>query len=137
MEPEDHAALVAWQQAQGRWYALADGERAPLFNQWARLKLINLGLLHLPSGAIGACDPYVFLEGVAACAHVAPGDYPVRLTLAELPEESLEAYLSLVLDPDADEVRRDEVRSVGVDAGTVGFVDAEAAKLAFAGDVDW
>ncbi|MFI2486450.1 DUF4241 domain-containing protein [Promicromonospora kroppenstedtii] len=106
-------------------------------------KVHDLGLLHVPSGRIEASDPYVTL-GEGLVVRVEPGTYPAFVTVADVSEERdgshlREAYLSLVLSDDAPvaEVRGvtpegaepaddGEHYGVGVDAGTVGFADADA-----------
>jgi hypothetical protein len=103
----------------------------------------DLGVLHVPSGRVEASDPYVTL-GDGLVATVPPGSYPVRVTVADVSEardgsHPREAYLSLVVSeaapvaevrlvsPDgAEPPADDEFYGVGVDAGTVAFVDAKA-----------
>ena len=117
---------------QQHWYALADGALVPqTLGGSARLEVVDLGLLHLPTGALGACDAFVAFEHPMVVAHVKPGAYPVRLTRGDVrlrpdePEHVRECYLTVLLDPDATEVRREEFDgAIGVDAGTVGFLDA-------------
>jgi hypothetical protein len=140
-DPEDWTAIRDWLDAQGRWFALAAGQRVPVGAGWATLAVIDLGELHLPSGQIGACDPFMGLGEGAAWLTVPPGRYPVKLTIAQKGLlDAYEAYLTLLVDPDADEVRREERQDdnwggIGVDAGAVCFVDAEAARRCV--DADW
>lgn len=115
------------------------------------LTVHDLGVLRVPSGRLEACDPFVTM-GEAPVVDVPPGDYPVRVTVADVSDEQdgshlREAYLSVVLaDGTAARVEaatragealaEDEFWMVGVDAGTVGFVDADAVRTAMP-EGDW
>ncbi|NEA36393.1 DUF4241 domain-containing protein [Streptomyces sp. SID13031] len=115
------------------------------------LTVHDLGILRVPSGRLEACDPFVNL-GEGAVVDIPPGDHPVRVTVADVSDEQdgshlREAYLSVVLTDGeavslgtatgADQTLEDgEWLAVGVDAGTVGFVDAEAVRAAMPAD-DW
>lgn len=118
-----------------------------------QLKVVELGDLHVESGQLGACDPFVNLDEPVVVS-IVPGSYPVRVTIADVSEAQdgshlREAYLSVVLsDAEAAAVEaapsRDGVPEPGfywgvpVDAGTVGFVDAEAVVRCMPGpDSDW
>ena len=100
------------------------------------LSVVDLGVLRVPSGRVEACDPFVGL-GRASVFEVEPGDYPVKVTIADVSKEhdgshERNAYLSLVLaDGEAAAVEAAQpVRGwgfVGVDAGMVAFVDRVAA----------
>jgi hypothetical protein len=116
----------------------------------------GLGLLHVPSGRLEASDPYVSL-GDGLVVRVPPGSYPAFVTVADVSEARdgshlREAYLSLVVSdggpvaevrgvtPEGAEPPADgEHYGVGVDAGTVGFADAEAvtACMPDADSADW
>ncbi|MFJ5694584.1 DUF4241 domain-containing protein [Arthrobacter sp. NPDC093125] len=134
------------------FYALRQG-MAPL-STGARGKLTvhDLGQLRLPSGKLGVCDPFAGLD-YPVVVSLTPGDYPVRVTVADVsPEQDgshlREAYLSLVLS-DADPVTVEaapgpdgppppgEYFTVGVDAGTVAFVDAEAVRRCMPDPSTW
>lgn len=142
-DPEDWAAIRAWLDARGGWFALAAGQRVPVGPRWGVLSVVDLGALNLPTGALGACDPFVFLEGCPAWVQLPPGRYPVRLTIADLSaaqdgSDVVEAYVTLLVDPAAEEVRREVLDGgIGVDAGTVAFVDAGSARAAYAGFDGW
>jgi hypothetical protein len=115
------------------------------------LTVHDLGMLRVPSGRLEACDPFVTL-GEAPVLDVPPGDYPVQVTVADVSEAQdgshlREAFLSLrVADGEVARVEaatgpggtlgEDEFWMVGVDAGTVAFVDAEAARTKMP-DGDW
>ncbi len=103
----------------------------------------GLGLLHVPSGHLEASDPYVNL-GYGIVTRIPPGSYPAFVTVADVSDAHdgshlREAYLSLVVSDaapvaevrlvtpeDAEPLADGEYYGVPVDAGTVGFVDAEA-----------
>ena len=100
------------------------------------LSVVDLGVLRVPSGRVEACDPFVIL-GDGPVFEVEPGDYPVRVTVADV-----EAYLSLVLadgEPASVEAAQ-PVRGRGivcVDAGAVAFVDHDAVATAMPPQDDW
>ncbi|WP_026410673.1 DUF4241 domain-containing protein [Actinomyces dentalis] len=100
------------------------------------LSVVDLGVLRVPSGRVEACDPFVTL-GDGPVFEVEPGDYPVRVTVADV-----EAYLSLVLadgEPASVEAAQ-PVRGRGivcVDAGAVAFVDHDAVATAMPPQDDW
>ncbi|TQJ36761.1 DUF4241 domain-containing protein [Arthrobacter sp. SLBN-122] len=117
-----------------------------------KLTVHDLGHLRLPSGKLGACDPFTSLE-YPLVVRLTPGDYPVRVTVADVsPEQDgshlREAYLSLVLS-DAESVTVEAAPgpegppppghyfTVGVDAGTVAFVDAEAVLRCMPDPTTW
>jgi hypothetical protein len=126
------------------FYALREGAATQPDGGPCRLTTHDLGTLRARSGQVGACDPFVYLSDPAV-EEVPPGDYPVRVTVADVSEAAdgshlREAYLSLVLS-DAPSVRAAYARNmngsatgshdlgiVGVDAGTVAFVDAAAIR---------
>lgn len=114
------------------------------------LTVHDLGVLRVPSGRLEASDPFVNL-GEAQVFDVPPGDYPVRVTVADVSTAQdgshlREAYLSVVLADGAaadvvpatrsdKELPAGEYWVVPVDAGTVGFADAEAISAGMpAGD---
>ncbi|TDT75739.1 uncharacterized protein DUF4241 [Arthrobacter sp. AG258] len=123
------------------FYALQRGMAPLSTGQQGMLTVYDLGLLRLPSGILGACDPFANLMYPQKIALV-PGDYPVRVTVADVsPEQDgshlREAYLSLVIS-ETDPVTVEAAPgpdgppppgyffTVPVDAGTVAFVDADA-----------
>lgn len=108
--------------------------------------VVELGLVHVPSGRLEACDPFAGL-GDGLVFAVPPGSYPVRITVADVsPEQDgshpRETYLSVVLaDGEVASVAeivpegRDplpagsaQAYGIPVDGGAVGFVDREAAE---------
>ena len=110
------------------------------------LSVVDLGVLRVPSGRVEACDPFVTL-GDGPVFEVEPGDYPVRVTIADVSKEhdgshEREAYLSLVLadgEPASVEAAQ-PVRGRGfvcVDAGAVAFVDHDAVATAMPPQDDW
>ena len=104
------------------------------------LSVVDLGVLRVPSGRVEACDPFVTL-GDGPVFEVEPGDYPVKVTVADVSHER-EAYLSLVLadgEPASVEAAQ-PVRGRGfvcVDAGAVAFVDHDAVATAMPPQDDW
>ena len=82
-------------------FALRSGS-APLSNgSSAKLTVHDLGILQVPSGRVGVCDPFVDL-GDPVVFQIPPGAYSVRATLADVSDEQdgshmREAYLSLVM----------------------------------------
>jgi hypothetical protein len=123
------------------FYALRTGP-APLPADWdAVLAVQDLGVLRVPSGQLGACDPFWALERPVVIP-IPAGNYPVRVTVADVSEEHdgshlREAYVSIVIS-DAETASLgaaagtdgppppEQFLGVGVDAGTVAFVDAAA-----------
>lgn len=118
------------------------------------LKVVDLGVLRVPSGHVDAGDPYIGL-GEGAVFAVEPGDYPVRVTVADVSDaqdgsHEREAYLSLVLAEgeaasveaalpiDEPDMPEGEYCHLWVDAGTVAFADHEAVAPSMPGTlVDW
>ena len=111
--------------------------------RWSH-RVHDLGVLRVPSGRLEASDPFVNL-GESFVIRITPGDYPVRVTVADVSDEQngthlREAYLSVVLregtavraealTPEGRETAPEgEFYGVGVDAGTVGFADAHAVS---------
>lgn len=65
------------------FYALQTGS-APLgTGAAAKLTVRDLGNLRVPSGKVGACDPFVSLSSPLV-VQVPSGDYPVRVTIADV-----------------------------------------------------
>ena len=121
-DPEDWAAISQWVNAKDRFFAMQSGERVPIGARWASLSVHELGGLTLTSGQIGACDPFVFLDGCPSFVEVEPGTYQVFVTIADIEGDApgwVEAYMTLCLDPDASEVRHERLQDgFGVDAWT-------------------
>ncbi|MEV8215455.1 DUF4241 domain-containing protein [Leifsonia sp. NPDC077715] len=125
---------------------LPDGRRV-------ELSVVELGELNVASGRLGACDPFAYLQDQVVVP-VPPGRYPVFVTVADVSQAQdgshmREAYLSVVLsgaEPASVEAAPKESGrpgdgrfwGVGVDAGTVAFVDADAIPRCMPADVtDW
>jgi hypothetical protein len=136
-----------------RWLAGANGSFS-----WStgdgevrhRLRTVDCGDLWLESGRLVPCDPFVTLHPKNNVeVKVPPGRYPVRVTIADVSEQQdgthdREAYLSLILsdEPAAgwrflqprrprepeQALEEREFIGIGVDAGTVAFVDASAVE---------
>lgn len=122
------------------------GDEPDLSQTTVNLTVVDLGTLKVPSGLVEVSDPFVTLSESQSFP-VPPGEYPVKVTIADVSlaqdgSHLREAYLSLVLGPGEavsvepavphGEVNPRDVEDgwwcVGVDAGTVAFVDAEAVK---------
>lgn len=134
-------------------HALSSGPAPLPDGRLAQLSVIGLGELSVDSGRLGACDPFAYLYDPAVLP-VPPGRYPVRVTVADVSEAQdgshlREAYLSVVFS-DAASVAVETAPTeaglavdgqhwgVGVDAGTVGFVDADAIERCMPGSgADW
>lgn len=117
-----------------------------------RQTVTDLGVLHVRSGRLEASDPFVFL-GEGFVVAIPPGSYPVKVSVADVSDaldgsHLRESYLSVVLaegtparveffTPEGREPVEDDFYGVPVDAGTVGFVDADAAKRGMPERVDW
>lgn len=117
------------------------------------LSVVDLGVLHLPSGRLGAVDPFVAVDRPLVTP-VPAGSHPAYVTIADVSEELdgshlREAYLSIgvragattrveMVVPEGCERSDDpdDYTGVCVDAGTVAFVDA-AAVLAGMPDGNW
>ena len=133
------------------FFALRPGPATRLDGSAATLTVRDVGVLHVPSGVVEACDPLVNL-GAGPSFAVPPGSYPVRVTVADVSpaqdgSHEREAYLSLVLAEGtpvrvrpAEETGRpsEECPSVTVQAGVVGLADHVAVSGAMArGEAQW
>lgn len=140
MDIRDHHALSA------RLAPIPDGRQV-------QLSVIGLGELSVESGRLGACDPFASLYDPVVLP-VPAGRYPVIVTVADVSAAQdgshlREAYLSVVFSDAAStgvEAAPNEAGipddgrywGVGVNAGTVGFVDADAIERCMPGDgADW
>jgi len=133
-------------------YALSSGSAPLADGRDGAVTVHDLGILRVPSGQLGASDPFVFLDE-SLVIPIPPGDYPVRVTVADVSEEQdgshlREAYLSVVLSEAESHTvgaaqgvdgppPADEYFGIGVDAGTVGFVDAEAVLRSMPDGATW
>lgn len=125
----------------GDFYALRAGTAPLPSGEAVRLSVHDLGVVRVPSGRLGASDPFVYLDE-SVIVPIPPGDYPVRVTIADVSpgqdgSHLREAYLSVVLSSAESELlgpavglggppQPDQFYGVGVDSATVAFVDAEA-----------
>ena len=125
------------------FYAMRQGEATQIDGLPARLSVVPLGELRVPSGLLEASDPFMAL-GDGPVFELEPGSYQTFVTVADIsPEQdgshTREAYLSLIVAEGivatveaASSVRgapaRDEYWGVGVDTGTVAFSDHEAVQ---------
>lgn len=132
------------------WSALSDARRIVVDKTTYELTVVPCGQLRVPSGRLLACDPFAAMRRAGLpTTTVAPGTYPVAVTLADVSGKSdgshlREAYASLILDRFKPEVTRriitptssggpcppeesDDGSYVGfsVDTGTACFADAQ------------
>ncbi|SMQ71816.1 DUF4241 domain-containing protein [Agreia sp. VKM Ac-1783] len=133
------------------FFAGASGPAPLVTGVRGTLTVHDLGTLRVPSGSLGAADPFVALD-LPITVQIPPGAYPVTVTVADVSTEQdgshrREAYLSLILS-DAPTVdlepvpgpygppEDDSYFGVAVDAGTVAFFDAAAVATSMPGDGD-
>ncbi len=134
----------AWPQC--HWFAGQAEAKVPSGRDQAVLHVVDAGTLVLPTGKLGACDPFVGLEHCPVWVEIPPGEYPVRITVADVSEAGdgthlREAYLTLLVDSDAQEVRRAFLNGpdegFGVDAGTACFVDVASVTPGMPDPEQW
>lgn len=147
------------------FHALATADVEQMDGGRARLTVHELGTVKVPSGRLGACDPFVDIEQPLPLELPEPGEYPVFVTVADVSEAQdgshlREAYLSVVIaegeavalrpaavaemdddedeDDDDDQVIEDgePMYGIPVDSGTVAFVDADAVDEAMPEDTE-
>lgn len=123
------------------FYAMRSGAAVQSDGTPTTLRVVPLGPLHISSGLLEACDPFTGL-GDGPVFPVPVGDHPVFVTIADLSDgqtgpNDREAYLSVVLaegavsrlraaDNHRERLLPGEFYAVGVDSGTVAFVDHKA-----------
>lgn len=122
------------------FHALRSGAVRQPDGTLATLAVRDLGELHVRSGRLAACDPFVQLDS-PLITPIPTGTFPVRVTIADVSDEQdgshlREAFLSVVIAegmPASIEPAESEASGapapgkwfgIGVDAGTVAFVDA-------------
>jgi hypothetical protein len=142
-----------------QWKALADGQRFVLDGRPCALHVVDCGELVIPTGQLLACDPFaMMLPSDNATIALPPGQYPVKVTVADVSEQSdgshlREAYATLLLSERPEATRRpltplrpgetapeleaDEFIGFGVDAGTACFVDAGALAYGMPDESTW
>lgn len=133
------------------FFALASGPAPLVTGSRGELSVHDLGTLRVPSGSLGAADPFVALD-MPITVPIPPGDYPVSVTIADVSTEQdgshlREAYLSLIVSdavtasvepvpgPDGPP-EHGSFFGVAVDAGTVAFFDATAVESSMPGEAD-
>lgn len=98
---------------------------------------MEIGKLHLPSGHIFCCDPFLSEEVNALDRTVAPGNYEVKLCIATLPEWGKRVALAgLIISKQAPMYWQEATYSINgerlsgfpVDAGLACFMDQETRK---------
>ncbi|KQO62850.1 DUF4241 domain-containing protein [Curtobacterium sp. Leaf261] len=134
------------------FHALRPGNAPSPDGSTVVLSVRELGTVRVPSGHLGACDPFVALD-TPLVVEVPPGDHRVVVTIADVSSEHdgshlREAYLSVIV-ADGDVASVDgapllgrtpdpgDAFGIGVDTGTVGFVDADAVAASMPEDPDW
>jgi hypothetical protein len=105
----------------------------------------EIGEIFLPSGQIVACDP-IHLYDLAPFLHqIAPGRYPIVLSIARARGSEIQRVafamlrvtgempvswqLAVKARQDADGTGKDQAHGYGVDVGLGSFMDLEAARL--------
>jgi hypothetical protein len=133
------------------FFALGPGTAPLVTGAPGTLTVHELGIVRVPSGTLGAADPFVALDRPIA-VQVPPGDHRVAVTVADVSTEQdgshpREAYLSLIVSEE-DTVAVESVPGpdgppedgsffgVAVDAGTVAFFDAPAVEASMPNDGD-
>jgi hypothetical protein len=133
------------------FFALVPGQAPLVTGARGTLTVHDLGIVRVPSGTLGAADPFVALDRPLT-VQIRPGDYRVAVTVADASTQQdgsdpCEAYLSLILS-DAESVAVESVPGpdgppedgsffgVAVDAGTVAFFDASAVEASMPNDGD-
>ena len=111
----------------------------------ARLECRVIGALKLPTGRIVACDPAVEPDLPPFAVSVAPGTWPVGVSIAHLPGDDQRITAAWIRVSDALPVRWEyaqltgrrerEAPAYGVDSATGAFVSAEGA-IALAAHLD-
>ncbi|MBP2157642.1 MULTISPECIES: DUF4241 domain-containing protein [Asticcacaulis] len=107
------------------------------------VQVVEAGRLKVTSGRIVAVDPFIYLDAEAFTFQVPPGDYPVRLAVAEVGKDHYRVALARVDFSDTPATRWEmalipgqslktlkdkEVYGYGVDAGTGAFGDVDAFR---------
>lgn len=108
------------------------------------LTKINMGLLNLPTGKIVANDPCCFYELDEFTTTVQPGQYPVSISIGRYPSNDKRVALAMIRFSDDKPIKwemalvkeqstenlkdtDDGYFGYGVDSGTGGFMDKQAA----------
>jgi len=94
----------------------------------AQIRIEPVGVLHVSSGRIVACDPLVFPESPPFDTKVLAGDYPVDVAVAQFPEQQRVAAVRVTFRPGAP-TRFEPAGRYGVDAGVGCFMDEQTAPL--------
>jgi hypothetical protein len=130
------------------WSALVDGVKVHLGDEQWPIFVVDAGILSLPSGALMICDPINVGGEDLRAIQVPKGSYPIKVTIADVSDEDekdhfREAYVSIILNEAANEVRREvfpfnetmvgkeseddsNEHCVFVDTATAAFYDAAA-----------
>lgn len=122
-----------------------EGEILTSYSGLMYLKPYKVGDLVLTSGKLVTCDPLVFTGTEPFDANLAPGSYPVILSLAYKQDEKypLVAFAKLCLSDknavrweiatkggeDLASLKDNEVFGYGVDSGIGCFMDADASQI--------
>jgi hypothetical protein len=109
-------------------------------------KVVEAGLLTVPSGRVAAADPFIALTDAKPFSQAVPGGtYPVRLAVGDFPSGGVRVAfarvdfstrpvvrwsMAVVEGQDVATLRDDEIFGYGVDAGTGSFFDPVAGKAA-------
>lgn len=105
--------------------------------------VVDMGSVHLPTGKIYCCDPFLTQEVAALDLAVEPGNFPVRLCVADVPNWGKRIALASLTFSDQPvkcwaratyQLDGDRLAAFRVDAGLGAFMDEDTAAL-FAGAV--
>lgn len=116
--------------SESTFYDADDDEESDGF--LCRLEVHQVGLLSLPSGWIMLSDPHLLHMASPLAAAVEPGDYPVSLSVAHIPEQEDARIAGLRIGLRAGHpvawapaMRGDGEPAFGVDSGLACVVDAD------------
>jgi len=109
------------------WTAFQDGHRFQTVRGMIEMRCRDVGSLVLPTGRIVACDPQFDLVQEPFSVRVDPGEYPVFLSLTDLPEIAL----LMVQFADGEPTRWVQAKPqfFSVDSASACIMDAKLARM--------
>ncbi len=153
----DHAAAFEKAFAPGFTVETRDEHQGETRAETVAFKVVEVGLLKLPSGQVCAADPFIALSNAKPFKQATPiGAFPVRLAVANFPSGGLRVAfarvdfklapvvrwsMAVIEGQDTATLKPNEIFGYGVDAGTGSFFDPlagrEAARLLDANEDAW